>query len=153
VIFFSQELTHMYEQGLDRKEVAVSKLCCPSCWEYFDILSEKHKELERTQMYNIRGRHSTIYPVQLPAWTSPDVVEELIKRFREHLRNKLIKMKDQQKMREKLTQSSRGHAHSPSLQSIISSVTDASDNSVESNINDDAENTMVKMNSSKMFPS
>ena len=46
---------------------------------------------------------------------------------------------------------SKGHAHSPSLQSIQSSVTDVSNNSADTNINDDAENTMLKMSSSKMF--
>ena len=61
-------------------------------WEYFSILSERHSL--NGMAYKIRGRHSTLYPVQLlvPSWSSPDVVEELIKRFNNYLREQLETM-------------------------------------------------------------
>jgi hypothetical protein len=82
----------MYLQKLNTKEVAVSKLCCPACWENFNILSEKHSLRGEAEMYKIRGRHSTVFPVQLPIWSPPDVVQELIKRFGRYLRTELDTM-------------------------------------------------------------
>jgi hypothetical protein len=101
------------------------------------------------KMYDIRGRHSTVYPVQLPTWSSPDVVRQLVERFDEHLHKQLEKMQQLHSFQEELR--SRGHKHSPSSQSVISSITDGSNNSAESNVNDDAENTMAKMSNSNLF--
>jgi hypothetical protein len=123
---------------LDVKEVAVSKLCCPACWEYFDILSEKHLT---EGIYKIRGRHSTVYPVQLPSWSRPDVVQELKQRFGKYLRNELETMWKNHLWDNSLREigSSRsGHAHKPSLQSVTSAITNASILSAESNINDES---------------
>ena len=43
-------------------------------------------------MYTIRGRHSTVFPVQLPRWSRPDVVKELIKRYDSYLHIELLNM-------------------------------------------------------------
>ena len=138
----ARQLTRINLQKLDKNEVAVSKLCCPSCWEFFDVLSEKHK-LEGTKMYKIRGRHSTVYPqaVQLPSWTHPEVVQELIKWFDKHLHEQLVDMltahRRELDLRELWGLSSRsGHAHKPSLQSVMSAITTASCTSGDSNVND-----------------
>jgi hypothetical protein len=125
---------------LNAKEVAVSKLCCPACWDFFDILSEKH-QLDK---YKIRGRHSTVFPVQLPSWTCSIVVQELINRFDEHLRKEFITMrKDHDSVVKsnnlfKQVEASRkhGHSHNPSLQSVSSAITDASTFSAESDLNE-----------------
>ena len=47
-----RQLTHMYLQQFIPKQVAVSKLCCPACWEYFDVLSKKYIS-PGTEMYQI----------------------------------------------------------------------------------------------------
>jgi len=113
------------------KEVAVSKLCCPACWEYFDILSKKHGQVPSgAKMYKIRGRHSTLFPVQLPIWTPTDVVEELIIRFKQYLRSQLDTM--WRNHQEQVPRS--GHRNTPSFQSVSSAITDASKNSAESNL-------------------
>jgi hypothetical protein len=127
-----RQLTHimMYLQKLIPKEVAVSKLCCPACWEYFDILSKKHTLPGEAEMYKIRGRHSTLFPVQLPIWTPTDVVKELNIRFKRYLRNELDTM-----WSDHLEQIPRsGHRNTPSFQSVSSATTDASKNSAESNL-------------------
>lgn len=117
----------MYLQGLNQNEVAASKLCCPACWEYFDILTNK------LGLYKIRGRHSTVYPVQLPSWISPDIVQELIRRFSDYLRTELlIMMTNFNSKAEGIPKS--GHTHNPSLQSVASAISNASDDSTESNL-------------------
>ena len=127
-------------------ETAVSKLCCPACYDYFDILSKKHRRLgdnEETKMYNIRGRHSTVYPVQLPRWSCPAIVQELIRRFGKYLHDELDEMwtrnDKQMKQNEHLEKLQKfGHGHSPSLQSVSSAITDASRGSAETDLGSSA---------------
>ena len=115
-------------------EMAVSKLCCPACWEYFDILSEKHKqEPEGMMMYKIHGRHSTVFPVQLPSWSCPQVVQELIKRFNDYLYHQLNIMWTKNGMIKENHDRQPGHMHNPSLQSVSSAITNTSQNSDKSN--------------------
>lgn len=118
--------------------MAVSKLCCPACWDYFDILSDSERQGSKadSKMFKIRGRHATVYPVQLPDWSHPDVVRELNKRFDGYLRSELDIMSknyfDKQNRAKQVPRSN--HRHNPSLQSVSSAITNASDNSVESNL-------------------
>jgi hypothetical protein len=105
-------------------DVAVSKLCCPSCWDYFGISREKKEK------YAIRGRHSTVYPLQLPVWANPVIVQELIEIFAKHLRNQLAEMMENHRG------TVPGHKHSPSLESMLSCVTSSSEVSATSNRED-----------------
>jgi hypothetical protein len=127
--------------------VSVSKLSCPACWDYFDILSEKHRDRHEgpeTRFYKIRGRHSTVFPVQLPSWSCPEVVQKLIKRFDGYLLTELDNMwKDHEVvvesnlLREQIESSRRrGHTHHPSLQSVSSAITDVSILSAQTDLND-----------------
>jgi hypothetical protein len=122
---------------LNPEEVAVSKLCCPACWEYLNILGGTKKE---TPMYKVRGRHSTVYPVELPIWSCHDDVQELIKRFSKYLREEFdtmwINHLRVQKQRNAKQVPKSGHRYNPSLQSVSSAITDASDKSSESNLDD-----------------
>src|ERR1700678_4338171 len=148
-----RQLTHMYLQKmrlLMPKEVAVSKLCCPVCWKYFDILSKRHIPPGHRE-YKIRGRHSTLFPVQLPIWTTTDVVQELIRRFGRYLRTELDTMWSDhlQEQSDHLQEKSdhlqeqsdhlqeqiprARHRNTPSFQSVSSAISDASTNSGESN--------------------
>ena len=133
--YFSAETT------LDINEVAVSKLCCPAGWEYFDILSNGRTGTGTSESgtYKICGRHSTVYPVQLPAWTQPDV-EELIERFDKYLRIELVTMCDSDRIkkeeRRRISGSTSGHKHHPSLQSVSSTITSVSDYSNASSVDD-----------------
>lgn len=140
---------------MDKTEVAVSKFCCPACWEFFEILSAKHtSEGTMTRMYQIRGRHSTVYPVQLPSWTHPEVVRELIGRFDKYLHEQLLEMMrghlqnlQMEGIRgsSSLARSGPGHAHKPSLQSVTSAITTATNLSGESNVNDSSPGLDIMM--------
>jgi hypothetical protein len=87
-------------------------------------------------MYKLRGRHSTVYPVQLPNWSRPDVVEVLIERFGLYLRNELDKMWQAHVKRQEKRVPKSGHKHNPSLQSVSSAITNASEMSAESHTDD-----------------
>ncbi|KIM73336.1 hypothetical protein PILCRDRAFT_93097 [Piloderma croceum F 1598] len=52
--------------------IAVSKQCCPACWELLNIL--RHHGVE----FHVRGHHTTVHPVELPQWLPRDVMEELV---------------------------------------------------------------------------
>jgi hypothetical protein len=86
--------------------IIISKLCCPACWELIDILRGK------TKRFNVRGRHPTLYPVELPAYLSQQVLSEMITRFKEFLYNEI----DVMMMSEELIRA-------PSRQSISNSST------------------------------
>src|ERR1700678_2798176 len=116
------------------KEVAVSKLCCSVCWEYFDILSKRHIPPGHRE-YKIRGRHSTLFPVQLPIWTTTDVVQELIRRFGRYLRTELNTMwsdhlqeqsdhlqEQSDHLQEQIPRSR--HRNTPSFQSVSSAISE-----------------------------
>ena len=64
----------------------VSKRCCPICWELLDILRGE------TKRFRVRGRHATLYPVELPEWLSPWVVDKMIIRFQEILYDEILRM-------------------------------------------------------------
>lgn len=85
-------------------------------------------------MYQIRGRHSTVFPVQLPSWSCPQVVQELIKRFDKYLRDELNTMWQKKLELENQENRKSRHTHTPSLQSVSSAITHASRNSDESNL-------------------
>jgi hypothetical protein len=91
-------------------------------------------------MYKIRGRHSTVYPVQLPNWSCPDIVKELIIRFDKYLQDELLIMLDEHRhmaLKQQLSRQLRNrHSHNPSLQSVSSAITNASELSTGTNLND-----------------
>jgi hypothetical protein len=45
-----------------------------------------------TKRFRVRGRHATLYPVELPEWLSPQVVDEMIIRFQEILYDEILRM-------------------------------------------------------------
>jgi hypothetical protein len=101
-------------------------------------------------MYQIRGRHSTVYPVQLPSWTHPEVVRELIVRFDKYLHDQLREMmrghrRDLQLEDIRGSSSRSGHAHKPSLQSVTSAITTATNLSGESDVNDSSAGLDIMM--------
>lgn len=75
-------------ENLDRSAVAVSKLCCPACWELMDILGDSSGP-----GYQVRGRHSTVFPVRLPPWLDEGVIQKLVTRFEQLLREQLSLIK------------------------------------------------------------
>jgi hypothetical protein len=111
--------------------IAVSKLCCPVCWELLAVLRGD------TNKYQVRGRHATVYPVDLPAWLPAGVLEEMIRRFRIYLRDELLILIDQEH------NSKKRHAHSLSMESagFSTSTTTGSSRSKLSSSTSDASRT------------
>jgi hypothetical protein len=69
------------KQGdLSQKTVAVSKPCCPACWDLMDVLRGREKD-----HFLVHSRHSTVYPVELPLWLPKDACQEMVFRFQKHL--------------------------------------------------------------------
>jgi len=73
-------------RSMDQNFIVVSRRCCPICWELLDILRGK------SQRFAVRGRHATLFPVELPEWLSPQVVEEMITRFQGILYDEILRM-------------------------------------------------------------
>ena len=71
---------------MDQNFIVVSRRCCPICWEVLDILRGD------TDRFRVRGHHATLFPVELPEWLSPRVVDEMIIRFQEILYNEILRM-------------------------------------------------------------
>lgn len=118
--------------------ISVSKLCCPVCWELL--------ELSRDQTLGpfLRGAHSTIYPVVLPEWLLPTIVEEMKKRFLIHLRDEVEIMLSHDGAEQQVTRQNRHVTHeSESNISVASSTNSTShleDNPEDSENNKDLEN-------------
>ena len=65
-------------------ELAVSKLCCPICWELLQVLRGI------TSDFMVRGYHTSFYPVELPSWLPEHVLRDMVSRFEGHLRHELV---------------------------------------------------------------
>lgn len=85
--------------------IAVSKLCCPVCWEGLKIFRDD--EL-RGDVFNVRGRHSSLYLMELPPWLPSDALDSLLLRFRE------LSGQELSKMIENLKGLGPGHKRTPS---------------------------------------
>lgn len=66
---------------MEHNVIGVSKLCCPACWELLRILKDNYDK-----QFTVRGFHTTVYPVQLPSWLPEGIVDEMVVRFKFHLR-------------------------------------------------------------------
>ena len=73
-------------QSMDENFIVVSRRCCPICWELLDILRGE------TKRFRVRGRHATLFPVELPEWLPPQVMDEMITRFQEILYDEILRM-------------------------------------------------------------
>ncbi len=72
--------------------ISVSKLCCPVCWELLKLLG-KEEELNAGgghPVFSVRGCHSHIYPVVLPASISPKVRKDMVSKFLSYLGEELM---------------------------------------------------------------
>jgi hypothetical protein len=61
---------------MDVKELSVSKLCCPVCWDLLEILRDG-----KVDTLQVRGRHAILYDMELPPWLSIDVLEKMVGRY------------------------------------------------------------------------
>jgi hypothetical protein len=68
--------------------IAVSKLCCPVCWELIKLLRTK----ATSSKLAIRGSHPHIYPLILPPWVSDVIRREMELKFLGYLGAELIQL-------------------------------------------------------------
>lgn len=76
-------------QQAEGSVIAVSKLCCPVCWEALQIF---RRNMPGDDAYNVRGRHSSLHLTELPSWLPSEALDDLLLRFRELARQELQKM-------------------------------------------------------------
>ena len=67
---------------LQASMISVSQLCCPLCWDLFDILNS-------SLPLCYRGCHSTVYPVELPTWLSSLHVDQVTAKLQSCLQAEL----------------------------------------------------------------
>jgi hypothetical protein len=74
-------------QNFDDSMIAVSKLCCPVCWELLRIL-------RKGDNFHVDGYHKTLTQVELPEWLPLEIVVKLTARFEEILLRQIKTLKD-----------------------------------------------------------
>ena len=70
----------MSSQNLANNMVLVSKLCCPVCWELFQVLRRED---------TVCGCHPIVTPIALPQTFPKHVSKVLVTHFRAHLSSQL----------------------------------------------------------------
>jgi hypothetical protein len=72
---------------LDREydHVAVSKLCCPICWDLFEVVRDEGGLPE----LSVRGHHPSLCMVRLPSTLPKSVLIAMINRYRSRLHQEL----------------------------------------------------------------
>ncbi|KIM72908.1 hypothetical protein PILCRDRAFT_736132 [Piloderma croceum F 1598] len=99
-------------QDIDISSIAVSKPCCPVCWELFSTLRD-----DNSPDFCVGGHHQTLFQVELPSWLPLKVVETLTHKFEGYLLSQITI----------LMKSHGRHAINPSGQSAHDFSSDSSD--------------------------
>jgi hypothetical protein len=61
--------------------LAISKLCCPICWDFFQILQGFKPEFRAI----VHGFHCALSMVHLPDWIPEELVEAMVSLYSDHL--------------------------------------------------------------------
>ena len=72
--------------------IAVSKFCCPVCWELLKVLNETN---DHNLEFVVRAHHSHLYPVCLPPWLPDHVMNRMIECFGKKLYKQLCLLPSQ----------------------------------------------------------
>lgn len=87
----------MQLQASRQFKIAVSKSCCPVCWDIVNIFNEQAKTTQEPKplvCFRARGRHANLYPVDLPDLLDEGIKDELLKKFGIHLLKDLFSLLD-----------------------------------------------------------
>jgi hypothetical protein len=82
-------------QNFDDSTTAVSKPCCPVCWELLKILRNK-----ASTNFHVDGYHKTLSQVELPEWLPLKIVLKLTDRFEKILLGQIKRMLKRHKRHE-----------------------------------------------------
>jgi len=122
-------------QQSDQTSLAVSKLCCPICWEFLQVL----RGLNTSPKFDVQGHHTNFYAVDLPDWLPSNVIREMVTRFQKYLIRELRIFNNTEHT------NNRGHARlahqsshnaSPSVESV-SGLSVTSESSIPNDPRDD----------------
>jgi hypothetical protein len=109
VIPFDPHQSDLGSQESSKTSIAVSKLCCPVCWELLQIM-RADPGLKPTD-FAVQGYHTRFYPVDLPEWLPVGVIDQMVKRFKGYLERELqIFSKSSKKYQHNVCQSWESHA-------------------------------------------
>ena len=74
--------------------IAVSKLCCPVCWELLQVLRKDSdiNPINTPPQFTVRGSHSRVYATMLPPWIRPQQKEQMMSKFQSYLGSELVAM-------------------------------------------------------------
>ena len=61
--------------------IAVSKACCPVCWDLVKIFNRLNEEEPSRIHFQAHGRHPNLYAVDLPDILDEGIKDELLKKF------------------------------------------------------------------------
>jgi hypothetical protein len=89
--------------------VAVSKLCCPLCWDFLGQF--------RSDRFGVRGCHSVVTPVELPGFIPLDAAKALLTTLRLRLYDALTALDGNK---------DKSHSRNNSAQSVGSVTSDSS---------------------------
>ena len=88
---------------MDMSHLSITKLCCPACFDLHNILSrplgsnsadfDTDNDNFNNGSLNIPGRHTTVYPVLLPAGLDPTIVDKMITCFENYLYREFERMR------------------------------------------------------------
>jgi len=67
-------------RDIDSSSIAVSKPCCPVCWELLSTLRD-----DGSHDFHVDGHHKTLFQVELPSWLPLEVVQKLTEKFEGYL--------------------------------------------------------------------
>lgn len=79
----------MLSQNWNRHIIVVSKLCCFVCWDVLTILRMLGGN---SQDFVVRGRHTTLFAIDLPHWLPESVVVQMVGLYRNRLLKELVTM-------------------------------------------------------------
>jgi hypothetical protein len=72
--------------------IAVSKSCCPVCWDIINIFNRQNEESGSSVRFQAQGRHPNLYPVDLPDILDEGIKDELLTKFSITLLKDLISL-------------------------------------------------------------
>ena len=113
--------------------MAVTKPCCPVCWELMAVLRG-----DAENQFLVRSGNPTVYPIELPPWLPQSACEQMVDRFQKHLCTQLESMVSMDRATKSDASSlsivaayKKGHCHTLSIESDsdLSTTTSASDHS------------------------
>jgi hypothetical protein len=113
-------------------KIAVTKSCCPVCWEIVTIFNRQNETTQEQGSdsgdhtfpvhFDARGRHPILYPVDLPDILDESIKDELLTKFRITLLRNLACLLDKETTKAANTKHLRSESNISQPESVAFSV-------------------------------